>query len=170
MKLRPHRSALFLVVSLTCIFGVRADVPPPSPGPSSTESVLPDTGLARADYEYRAHCAPRRVPDADPLRCLELQANVAEAEAGQAEGCLSAGWLMSGATAEHKGKRLEALNASSAEFIRLRETRCGDSPAPGDDERVRRERLQCRISINREHTAEILAEANSVRHDACWAR
>ena len=163
--------ALCIAVSLSGFVGVAYDATPPNPASKGVEHPLPDTGLDRADYDYRAECAAGLSTRADPLRCLVLEATVAEAEAAQSEGCLSAGWLMSDRSFEEKRTLLDDLNASSAKFRMRRDARCGGRMDGDRADDARRMRLQCRIDLSRERTSLILAQAIVVRHgQACWTR
>jgi hypothetical protein len=160
-----------MVASVVGSVGLASDAIPPNLSPQAVERPLPDTGLDRADYDYRAECVTGRPTRVDPLRCLELEANVAEREADQSEGCLSAGWLMSNKSSEEKQSLVDTLNASGAEFIVRRDARCGGRMDVDRDDDARRMRLQCRIDLSREHTSQILAQAMVVRHgQACWTR
>ena len=72
----PILVALCIAVSLVGFVGVAYDATPPNPAPGAVEHPLPDTGLDRADYDYRAECAAARSTGADPLRCLVLEAEL----------------------------------------------------------------------------------------------
>lgn len=167
----PRLVALCIAASLAGFIGVAYDATPPNPAPQAVEHPLPDTALDRADYDYRTECAAGRSPGDDPLRCLVLEANVAEAESAQSEGCLSAGWLMSDKSFEEKRTLLDELNASSAKFMVRLDARCGRRMDGDRDDDSRRLRLQCRIDLSREHASLILARAMVVRHgQACWTK